>query len=58
MMNDSEKNFKDGYQYYCDSIGAAYSADTSADALNNEFEYIFQQKDQIGKLISEINEIT
>ena len=57
-MSDIEKTFKDGYQFYCESIGAAYSAEATAHSLDGQFEYIFQQQEQIGQLISEINDIT
>lgn len=57
-MNDSEKYFEKGYRYYCESMASAYAAGTSAVALDDQFAYIFQQQDQIDRLIAEINEIS
>lgn len=57
-MSNVNKCFKEGYQFYCDSIGAAYSTGTNVHVLDNQFEYVFCQQEQIDKLISEINHIT
>lgn len=54
-MNDSERFFEKGYRYYCESMAAGYAAGTSTGTLDGQFEYIFQQNDQIVKLIEEIN---
>ncbi len=57
-MNDSERFFEKGYRYYCESMAAGYAAGTSTGTLDGQFEYIFQQNDQIGKLIEEINDLS
>ena len=56
-MNEIEKSFEEGFQYFCDNLGAAYAVGVAADKLGDQFEYIYLQQDQIGAIIEQIDQV-